>query len=273
MIARMKFRLIVSLLPLLLVACSGLQEEDEKAKTETPPVEVLYNQAKDDIDSRRWKKAAEKFEEVERQYPYSQWASKAQMMAAYAHFKQEDYDDAIATCERYIKLYPAGKETPYAYYLIALSYYSQISDVGRNQEMTEKALQALKDVMGRYPESDYARDAKVKLDLTYDHLAGKEMEIGRYYLKRKEWAASINRFQHVVDHYQTTTHAPEALHRLVEIYTALGVKAEAQRNAAVLGHNYPDSPWYADSYALLTGKHYAAEKTDDSWLSKIKNVF
>lgn len=244
-------RIAVAASVIILSACSGDDAKDEIS--ESQPVEKLYNDAYKELADRNYKKAVAGFEEVERQHPYSEWAVKAQIMGAYGSYTAEEYEDAIAILERFVKLYPGNADTPYAFYLKALCYYEQISDVGRDQKKTAEALQALREVISRYPESDYARDARIKLDLTQDHLAGKEMEVGRYYLKRKEYLAAINRFQFVVDNFQTTSHVPEALHRLVEAYLALGITEEAKKNAAVLGHNYPGSSWYRDSYQLLEG--------------------
>ena len=174
-------------------------------------------------------------------------------MSAYAFYEANDYDEAIAAAQRFIELHPGNADVPYAYYLVGISYYEQISDVGRDQKMTEQALAAFDELVRRFPDSKYARDAELKADLTRDHLAGKEMSIGRYYLRRGQYVAAINRFRNVVERYQTTTHVPEALHRLTEAYLALGLDEEAQKNAAVLGYNFPSSEWYQDSYALLNG--------------------
>jgi outer membrane protein assembly factor BamD len=217
-------------------------------------VEQLYNEAADSLDAKQYKQSIPAFEEVERQHPYSEWATRAQVMAGYAAYRAGEYDQAITILERFSKLHPGNESAPYAYYLIALSYYEQISDVGRDQKMTEKALQALIEVMKRFPDSEYARDARLKLDLTNDHLAGKEMQVGRYYLARDEYLSAINRFRYVVESYQTTSHVPEALHRLVEAYLMLGVPEEAQKYGAVLGHNFPSSAWYRYSFALLKGE-------------------
>jgi outer membrane protein assembly factor BamD len=191
-------------------------------------------------------------------------------MAAYASYKKNKYDEAVSMLERFVRLYPNHESTAYAYYLIALCYYEQISDVGRDQKMTDLAMQSLRDVVRRFPDTDYARDAAIKLDLTLDHLAGKEMQVGRYYLSRDNTLAAINRFRYVVENYQTTSHVPEALHRLVEAYTRLGIREEAQRYAAVLGHNFPSSIWYRDSYKQLTGEapkpQADAESDSSSWL-------
>lgn len=245
-----KFLLSASLV-CFLAACSSSKDEDIAQK---PPetAEKLYSDARGKIDSGDYKEAIKTFEEVERQHPYSQWATNSQVMSAYSSYEMEDYDSAVSTLERFVKLYPDNESTPYAYYLIALCYYEQISDVGRDQKITEQALVALREVVRRFPDSNYARDAKIKLDLTLDHLAGKEMQVGRYYLKRDDTLAAVNRFRFVVENYQTTSHTPEALHRLVEAYLKLGVAEEAKRYAAVLGHNFPDSLWYRDSYKLMT---------------------
>ena len=210
--------------------------------------------------------ASKQFDEVERQHPYSVWATKAQLMAAYTHYQNSKYDDAIIAADRFIQLHPGNRDVAYAYYLKALSYYEQITDVSRDQRVTERATKALEEVVRRFPDSQYGRDSKLKLDLTRDHLAGKEMEIGRYYLRQGQYLAAINRFRRVVENYQTTTHIPEALHRLTESYLALGVVEEAKQTAAVLGYNYPGSEWYTDSYALLTG---SGSTVKQSWLGRI----
>jgi len=255
----------------LLVAC-GSKDDENTVKPQTP-ADQLYNDARALIDEREYKEAVKAFEEVERQHPDSEWAVHGQVMAGYANYKAGQYDQAIAALQRFVKLYPAHESTSYAYYLIALCYYDQISDVGRDQKMTEDALQALREVIRRFPDSEYARDAKIKADLTVDHLAGKEMQVGRYYMKRDDYLAAINRFRYVIDNFQTTSHVPEALHRLVECYLKLGVPDEAQRYAAVLGHNFPDSPWYKDSYKLLTGEdtHITppADDSSPSWLDRV----
>jgi outer membrane protein assembly factor BamD len=256
---------------LALTGCSGSASD---LPYEERPVEQIYNKAMDLLADGSYQKAAAEFDEVERQHPYSVWARRATLMSAYAHYKVNEYDDAILTAQRYISLHPGSKEVAYAYYLVALCYYEQISDVGRDQQMTENALGALTAVIQRFPQSEYARDARLKFDLTRDHLAGKEMEIGRYYLKKHDYIAAINRFRIVVEHYQTTTHTPEALHRLVEAYLSIGIKTEAQTAAAILGYNFPGSDWYQDSYALLAGQGLKPEENKDSWISKAwKTVF
>lgn len=245
---------------LAISACSSTDEDIQKIEEKNEPVEKLYNDALDTFNNKAYKSATEKFEEVERQHPYSEWAARAQVMAAYAAYRGGQFDDAIVILDRFVKLHPTHPSAPYAYYLTALCYYTQISDVGRDQKMSEKARDALKDVISRFPDSDYARDAKVKLDLTEDHLAGKEMEIGRYYLKRMDYSAAINRFKFVLDNYQTTSHVPEALHRMVECYLRLGVIPEAKKYAAVLGYNYPGSDWYKFSYEMMKGNLTPEEK-------------
>lgn len=217
------------------------------------PVEDLYNEAVNRLQAGDWPAAAAAFDEVERQHPYSSWANKAQVMSAFSHYQAGEYDEAILAAERFIELHPGSPDAPYAYYLKGLSYYEQISQVSRDQKMTVRAQSSLQELMRRYPESEYARDARIKLDLVNDHLAGKEMEVGRYYLKRGNYMAAINRFRAVLDTYQTTSHAPEALHRLAESYTALGLIEEARQVATVLGHNFPNSPWYLDSYQTVQG--------------------
>jgi outer membrane protein assembly factor BamD len=242
------FKIIAAVtLALFLVACSSTEEE----VYEEQPVDTLYNAAMEQLLGRNYEQAAEQFEEVERQHPYSVWAAKAQVMGAYAYFRRDRYDDSINAADRFIQLHPTSADAPYAYYLKALAYYEQIVDVGRDQRTTERALEALSDVTRRFPETQYARDAGLKLDLTRDHLAGREMSVGRFYLKRGELAAAVNRFKRVIERHQTTSHVPEALLRLTEAYRALGLENEARRMTAILGHNYPGSPWYADAYELV----------------------
>ena len=252
---------LAAVLVILLAACSS----DEDIYIERP-VEDLYNAAMDLMLVGDFPAAAVAFDEVERQHPYSVWATKAQIMASFSHYQANQYDEAVLAALRFIELHPGNRDAAYAYYLIAISYYEQISDVGRDQLMTERAFKALDEVARRFPDSVYARDANLKIDLTRDHLAGKEMEIGRYYQTRGEHIAAINRFQIVVTQFQTTTHVAEALHRLTESYLVLGVFDEAQATAAVLGHNFPGSDWYTDSYALLAGADLAPLESEDSWI-------
>ena len=213
--------------------------------------ESLYLAAKERLDAGDARVAAALFDEVERQHPYSPWARRAQLMSAFSYYTQKNYNKSIETAQRFLSIHPGNKDAPYAYYLIALSYYEQISDVERDQKITEQALAALNDVQRRYPDSQYAADARLKADLVNDHLAGKEMEIGRFYERTGQWLAAQIRFQNVVEDYQTTSHTPEALYRLTETNLALGIPAEAQKYAAVLGANYPGSEWYERAYELV----------------------
>jgi outer membrane protein assembly factor BamD len=235
---------------LALSACGGNKNEVYIEK----PVDDLYNKAMDQLVDEEYGAATKTFDQVESQHPYSTWATKSQLMEIYGNYEAGNYNQAVIAADRYIQLHPGSRDVAYAYYLKAICYYMQIVDVGRDQKLTELALKALDDVVRRFPDSKYARDAKLKLDFTRDHLAGKEMEIGRYYLQRNEYLAAMNRFKRVIDNYQTTTHVPEALERLVECDLALGLDKEANENAAVLGYNYPGNRWYGDAYALVTGK-------------------
>jgi len=227
--------------------------EDLRAKVDpaSRTVEDLYNNGVDALNQKRYATAVTQFDAVEQNYPYSSWAVNAQLMHGYAEYLQNHYTEAIGSLDRYIQLHPTSSNASYAYYLRGLSFYEQIADIQRDQKGTDQAMVALQDVVNRFPESAYARDARLKIDLCRDHLAGKEMEIGRYYERQKLYASAIGRFQRVIDDYQTTNHAPEALHRLTEIYLLLGLTDQAKRTAAVLGHNYPGSPWYEDSYDQL----------------------
>jgi outer membrane protein assembly factor BamD len=234
-----------------LTACAGDDAPKPRAEVRETPVEQLYQDSLVQLDRANWIPCAQSFDEVERQHPYSVWARRAILMSAFCYYQANKYTESIQAADRFITLHPGNKDAPYAYYLKAISLYEQIVDVGRDQRRTEQAMAALSDLIRRFPQTDYARDARLKLDLTKDHLAGKEMSIGRYYLKRGEHVAGIGRFRNVLEKYQTTSHVPEALHRLVEAYLSLGVIKEAQAAAAVLGHNYPGSEWYEDTYALM----------------------
>jgi outer membrane protein assembly factor BamD len=246
---------------LLLAACGS----DEPEYVERP-AEELYAIGYNYLQEEEYNKAAQAFDEVERQHPYSEWATRAQLMAAYAHYIEYQYDDAIIALDRFVELHPGYKDVAYAYYLKALCHYDQIVDVGRDQRSTELAMQALQEVVDRFPGTAYARDAALKIDLTRDHLAGKEMTIARFYQTRDQYLAAINRYRRVVELYQTTTHTPEALLRLTECYLALGVYDEAQTAAAVLGYNYPGTDWYEDSYNLLQAHSLEPEQKKGSWL-------
>jgi outer membrane protein assembly factor BamD len=250
--------LAFALIPVLAVSVAGCAKRS--ANKDLPyvarDVGTLYSAAKQRLDQHQYKLAAALFDEVERQHPYSVWARRAQLMGAFSYYLNQDYAESIASAQRFLAVHPGNRDAPYAYYLIGLSYYEQISDVTRDQKITLQALNALNDVTRRYPGTRYASDARLKIDLVNDHLAGKEMEIGRFYERSGKWLAATIRFRNVVDQYQTTSHAPEALFRLVETYLSLGIPEEAQKAAAVLGSNYPGSVWYEKSYELMN-KHAA----------------
>jgi len=220
-------------------------------------VDTLYNAAKQRLDNHQYKLAAALFDEVERQHPYSVWARRATLMSAFSNYQGREYQNSIKSAQSFLAVHPGNKDAPYALYLIAIDYYEQIQDVTRDQKITQQALDALGELIRRYPQSTYAADARLKVDLVRDHLAGKEMEIGRFYERRRDWLAAVIRFRKVVEDYQTTTHAAEALMRLTESYLALGVPEEAKKSAAVLGANYPGSKWYERAYDLVQ-KHKAA---------------
>jgi outer membrane protein assembly factor BamD len=250
----------------LLAACS----DDEAALLEddSRPPNAIFAEGADLAAEGQWVDAAQRFDDVERLYPYSALAKDAMLAAAQSYYNAELFDQARLAAERFLSFYPSDPQAPVAQYLIANTWYAQIADVGRDQGATREALAALRETVNRYPGTDEAREAQLRLDLTLDHLAGKEMEVGRYYLKRDHYIAAINRFRNVIVQYQTTSHTPEALHRLVESYLSLGVPGEAQTAAAVLGHNFPGSSWYAASYDLLTGSDLAPQENSDSWISR-----
>lgn len=259
--------LVVSLAGCDSISLPGLGEGEELDQFRDKSVEALYNNALDNLEAGWHQNAAKLFDELERQHPYSAWAMKAQLMAAYSYYQQGAYDETIIALDRYIELHPGHRDVGYAYYLKGLSYYAQISDVGRDQKMTQLALETLRDIVKRFPDTTFARDARIKLELTQNHLAGKEMEIGRYYMQRREYLAAINRFKFVIEKFQTTSHIPEALHRVAESYLALGITDEAQMATAVLGYNYPGSSWYEDSYTLLEQNSLMPQRKESSWLS------
>jgi outer membrane protein assembly factor BamD len=241
---------------------------DMVAVDKAEPVASLYNKGLDQMKNEEFRAAAKSFGEVERQHPYSMWATKALIMQAYSQYMRNSYDEAIASSQRFITLHPGHKDAAYAYYLLALCNYEQIIDVRRDQSYTTKALASLEEVSRRFPGTAYAQDADAKAVLARDHLAGKEMEVGRYYVKQGSYLAGINRFKRVITEYQTTSHTPEALYRLTESYLALGVQSEAQTAAAVLGHNYPNSEWYHDAYALLQNDGLLPQENKKSWISR-----
>jgi outer membrane protein assembly factor BamD len=259
-----------------LTACDTIDKinpfgSGEKYKMEIVPevpAEQMYNQGLSRLEGRDFEGAAKKFADLDKQYPYSEWSRKALIMTAYSHFEGQQWSDAISTSKRYLQLHPASKDAAYAQYLMAMSYYNQIPDTTRDQEQTEKAVVALQELVDRYPKSEYVPDAKYKMQVARDQLAGKEMEVGRYYLQRRNYTAAINRFRDVVAKYQTTRHVEEALMRLSEAYMALGITAEAQTAAAVLGHNFPDSQWYKDAYTLLRSGGLEPREDTGSWISR-----
>jgi outer membrane protein assembly factor BamD len=252
---------------------SGCADDNQMAAQYVErPIEQIYADAWTMINRENWLEAGKQFDEVERQHPYSVWARRAILMSSYCYYQGNRYDEAIDAATRFIQLHPGNKDVPYAYYLKAISLYEQVGDVERDQGKTEEALTALQDLIQRFPETEYARDARLKVDLTRDHLAGREMTIGRFYLRNGEYVAAINRFKTVVDKYQTTSHSAEALERLTEAYLSLGIVREAQTSAAVLGYNYPGSRWYMDAYALLTNENVAPAEDKESWISKAFRV-
>jgi outer membrane protein assembly factor BamD len=264
--------LAITVSALALTACQSNRRNQELAYVERP-VEQLYNAAATELDKRDYQEAILLFNEVERQHPYSEWARKSMVMSAYASYQANRFDDSIETAQRYLALHPGGTEADYAYYLIGISYFDQIVDVGRDQRTTELARTGLLDVERRFPDSEYARDASLKLDMVNDQLAGKEMDVGRWYLRRGQTLAAINRFREVVKKYDTTSHAPEALHRLVEAYLTLGLNNEALVAGSTLGYNYPQSDWYQRSYRLLSNEGIDPEAVDDetrrTWLQRM----
>jgi outer membrane protein assembly factor BamD len=267
--------LAAALLAAGLGACGTLgRAQQERVQYTDEPVERIYIRGTQNLDQGRWAQALAAFEEVERQHPYSSWARRAMLMEAYAHYQANDYDEAIEDAQRFIALHPGNESAPYAYYLVAICHFERILDVGRDQATTERALAALNDVVRRYPETAYARDARLKIDMVYDQLAGKELAVGRFYLMRDQHLAAINRFRNVLEneHFQRTSHTPEALHRLVEAYLSVGMTEEAQRMAAILGHNFPGSDWYQRSYALMSQTGVTPVSDEDAerrgWFSR-----
>jgi outer membrane protein assembly factor BamD len=247
---RLTALVLVSALALPLAGCAT-----SKSKTDTKyvarDVNTLYSAARDRLDRGQYKMAAQLFDEVERQHPYSVWARRSQLMSAFSYYMGRQYSESIESAQRFLSIHPGNKDAPYALYLVAIDYYEQIQDVTRDQKITQQALDAMGELIRRYPDSRYAADARLKTDLIRDHLAGKEMEIGRFYERRREWLAATIRFRTVIDNYDTTSHTAEALMRLTECYLALGVPEEAKKSAAVLSANYPGSEWYKKAYDLV----------------------
>jgi len=253
----------------LLAACSTSKEGTKDAFADDEPAGNLYNEGLAYLNAGKLTDATKKFDEVDRQHPYSEWARKALIMSAFASYRRGKYDDTVQTAGRYLTLYPGSPDAPYAQYLIGASYFQQIPDVTRDQLATKRALGSLQEIVDRYPDSEYTDDAKAKIIVGRDQLAGKEMQIGRYYLERREYIAAVNRFKEVVTNYQETRHVEEALERLTEANLAMGLASEAQTAAAILGHNFPDSKWYKDAYALLQSGGLEPREDKGSWLSKL----
>ena len=267
-------RAAVLVLALSLAGCSGDGlfgggAADREQNLEGFTAEQIFERGEYELSRNRADDAAFYFGEIERLYPYSAWAQRALIMQAFSYHQDRDYENSRASAQRFIDFYPAEEDAAYAQYLLALSYYDQIDEVGRDQGLTFQALQALRAVIERYPDSEYATSAILKFDLAFDHLAGKEMEIGRYYLRRSFYAAAVNRFRVVVEDFQTTSHTAEALHRLVEAYLSLGLVDEAQTAGAILGYNYRSTEWYEDSYRLLTSQGLELKDRGNNWLSQI----
>ena len=258
---------------LVMAALAGCGGDGGAAESSTPlegyTPKQIFERGEFELERNRSKDAAYYFSEIERLYPYSEWAKQALIMQAYSLHKSKDYENSRAAAQRFIDFYPTEEDAAYAQYLLALSYYDQIDEVGRDQGLTFQALQALRTVIEVYPDSEYASSAILKFDLAFDHLAAKEMEIGRYYLRKKHYTSAINRFRVVVEDFQTTSHTAEALHRLVEAYLSLGLTQEAQTAGAILGHNYQSTEWYEDSYKLLTSQGLKLRDRGNNWLSQI----
>ena len=267
---RILLALSVATAPLLLSGCMS-SEKDIDLSTyvdQTEPADVLYNQGLANLNAGRLAEASKKFAAVDRQHPYSEFARKSMVMGAFASYRQGNYEEAIGSAKRYLTLYPSTEDADYAMYIIGLSYFRQIRDVTQDQKESRQTVQTMQELVTRWPDSEYVEDAKAKIRFANDQLAGKEMQIGRYYLERREYLAAIKRFRSVVENYSNTRHIEEALARLVEAYYAVGLTDEAQTAAAVLGQNYPDSQWYKDSYKLLQGGGLAPRENAGSWISK-----
>ena len=261
--------------PLIVSGCMS-KEVDVDLNTyveQTDPADALYNQGLANLNAGRLKEASRKFESVDRQHPYSEYARKSMVMGAFANYRQGNYDEAIGSAKRYVSLYPSSEDAAYAQYIIGLSYFRQIRDVTQDQKESRRAIEAMEEVENRWPDSEYVDDAKAKIRFARDQLAGKEMQVGRYYLERREYIASAKRFRFVVENYSNTRHVEEALARLTETYLSMGLTSEAQTAAAVLGHNYPDSQWYKDSYALLQTGGLEPRENGGSWISRAGKMF
>ncbi|MEO4000139.1 outer membrane protein assembly factor BamD [Mesorhizobium sp. CAU 1732] len=267
---RRSFGLVASalVLPLIVSACATERDVDLASYVDTvEPADALYNQGLANLEAGRMTEAARKFEAVDRQHPYSEYARRSMVMNAFSNYRLGKYEEAITAGKRYVSLYPTSEDAAYAQYIVGLSYFRQIPDVTRDQKESRRAVEAMQEVVDRWPESEYVEDANAKIRFARDQLAGKEMQIGRYYQERREYIASVKRFRNVVEVYSNTRHVEEALARLVETYYAMGLASEAQTAAAVLGHNYPESQWYKDSYALLQSGGLEPRENSGSWLS------
>jgi outer membrane protein assembly factor BamD len=253
-------------------ACSAITDlfnKDDDSAVIEEPADKLYNEGLYLLnDKQEYKSAAKKFEEVDRQHPYSDWARKSLIMSAFAYYQGGDYDESISAAKRYVALHPGSPDAAYAQFLIGSSYFDRIPDISRDQERTEKAVAELDEVVRKFPNTEYAIAAKKKIDIARDQLAGKEVDIGRWYMQKKDYTGAINRFKVVVTRYQTTRHVEEALMRLTEAYMTLGIVDEAQTSAAVLGHNFPDSPWYQDAYNLVKARGLEPSENKNSWISR-----
>lgn len=259
----------VVVMPLGLAACASTDDVDLATYVEkTEPADVIYNQGLANLNAGRLTEASKKFAAVDRQHPYTEWARKSLVMGAFTSYRQGQYDDAVSAAKRYAQLYPSSEEAAYAQYIIGLSYFRQIKDVTQDQKESRRAIEAMQEVVDRWPTSEYVEDAQAKIRFARDQLAGKEMQVGRYYLERREYIAAAKRFRYVVEVYSNTRHVEEALARLTETYLALGLASEAQTAAAVLGHNYPDSQWYKDSFKLLQNGGLQPRENPGSWISK-----
>ena len=265
----------VATLPLFVSGCMSNEADIDLATyvETTEPADALYNQGLANLNAGRLKEASRKFDAVDRQHPYSEFARKSMVMGAFANYRQGNYDEAINSAKRYVSLYPSSEDAAYAQYIVGLCYFRQIRDVTQDQKESRRAIEAMEEVIQRWPESEYVEDARAKVRFARDQLAGKEMQIGRYYLERREFIAAAKRFRYVVETYSNTRHVEEALARLTETYYAMGLTSEAQTAAAVLGHNYPDSQWYKDSHALLQTGGLEPRENGGSWISKAGKLF
>ena len=261
--------IVVFSILILLSNCSENQVDIANIVVEDKAAEEIFNSGEREILRKRYSDAAEKFTEVERLYPYSDWAKRALIMQVYSYHKDQSYDNVVSAANRFIEFHPYDKDVPYAYYLIGLSYYDRVLAIGRDQELAKEALKVFNLIKEEYPESEYASNSEIKFNFLMDHLATKEMEVGRYYLKRSHYAPAINRFRGVIEEFSTTSQVPEALHRLVEAYLSLGLMNEAQTAGAILGYNYKSSDWYERSFELLSSKGLKPKSSGNSWLNKV----